>query len=650
MHGIFHPPIQVASSKTPFLSAGCFQIGANYWASHAGIFMWRNWSAKVVDSDFHRLATGGLEVLRVFPLWSDFQPIHCLRGVHGQFVEFRFGEDPLPPDPVGQNGLNEVMLERFGALCEFASRHHLNLIVGLITGWMSGRLFAPPGLDGLNHISDPLSLQWQMRYVSTFVRRFRGHPAISAWDLGNECNCMAPATKEQAWLWAAAMANTIRAADPERPIISGMHSLNADPRKSWAIRDQGELTDVLTTHPYPLFTPHCNREPMNTLRPILHGTAETCLYADLSRKLAFVEETGNFGPAFCDENIAAILVRAQVYSLWAHDCRGMLWWCAHEQSELTEAPYDWSAIERELGLLRTDGSPKPVFLALVHAAAEIRDRVGPLPPRTIEATCILTEGQDQWGVAYSSFLLAKQAGFDISFCYGDQPLPDSEFYLLPSISDFHALTRFREKELCQRVENGATIYISCNDALLSDMMKMTGLRTIGRHSSRVPSVFRLSDDEFTIESSTCFLLESGSAEIIASDDGGPVFSVAKFGKGKVYFLARPLELFLAEQNEAFLENSSPYWKIYARLLEDLKPQRHVTKTSPSLGITEHLGNDGTLTVVLVNYQPSTLCATLRFSDRFVFSCSLVGPDPISDNITLAPNDIAVWRFSRDSHR
>ncbi len=105
---------------------------------------------------------------------------------------------------------------------------------------------------------------------------------------------------------------------------------------------------MLTTHPYPLFTPHCNREPMNTMRPLLHGTAEVLPLRRPGRQPAFIEEFGNLGPMVCGEETTADYVRGAVVSAWAHDCRGALWWCAHDQTELDFAPYDWVAVERSL--------------------------------------------------------------------------------------------------------------------------------------------------------------------------------------------------------------------------------------------------------------------------------------------------------------
>ena len=53
---------------------GEFFVGCNYWASHAGTNMWHDWDAGVVEADIKRLAEAGVDVMRVFPLWSDFQP------------------------------------------------------------------------------------------------------------------------------------------------------------------------------------------------------------------------------------------------------------------------------------------------------------------------------------------------------------------------------------------------------------------------------------------------------------------------------------------------------------------------------------------------------------------------------------------------
>ena len=70
-----------------FQTPGRFATGVNYWASHAATAMWTDWREDVVDADFVRLAEHGLTVARVFPLWSDFQPIHRLDLGDGTLAE-----------------------------------------------------------------------------------------------------------------------------------------------------------------------------------------------------------------------------------------------------------------------------------------------------------------------------------------------------------------------------------------------------------------------------------------------------------------------------------------------------------------------------------------------------------------------------------
>ena len=76
--------------------SGMFFTGCNYWASHAGTEMWRNWDAEVVEADFARLAASKNRVVRLFPLWRDFQPLRMHHGGSNEEKEMRIGDQPLP--------------------------------------------------------------------------------------------------------------------------------------------------------------------------------------------------------------------------------------------------------------------------------------------------------------------------------------------------------------------------------------------------------------------------------------------------------------------------------------------------------------------------------------------------------------------------
>ena len=150
---------------------GTFFVGCNYWAGHAGMMMWRDWRPDVVEREFAAIAANGLGVLRVFPLWPDFQPITRILGSTGDFTGWG------GPDGRGVrgDGVDAEMLSRFRAMCDMAQRHGLRLVVGLVTGWMSGRLFVPPAFEGVNVMTDGDAVMWQVRYVRRFVRELRGH-------------------------------------------------------------------------------------------------------------------------------------------------------------------------------------------------------------------------------------------------------------------------------------------------------------------------------------------------------------------------------------------------------------------------------------------------------------------------------------------
>src|SRR6266508_465486 len=115
--------------------------------------------------------------------------------------EYRLGVQPRPDTGAGQAGGSEEALERFQVFADLAEKVGLKLIVGLLTGWMSGRLYVPPALEGVNVLTDPVAMMWETRFVRVFVKRFKDHPALAAWDLGNECNVMAPVT-DPAAAWA----------------------------------------------------------------------------------------------------------------------------------------------------------------------------------------------------------------------------------------------------------------------------------------------------------------------------------------------------------------------------------------------------------------------------------------------------------------
>jgi hypothetical protein len=635
-----------------------FALGCNYWASHAGIFMWSQWQPEIIEEDFRLLSQSGLKVLRVFPLWPVFQPITQLYGFQGERKEIRWGEKRCSNDEAGQAGVSKEAMEKFKTFADLAKKYNLDLIVGLITGWMSGRFFAPPALEGRNVLTDPMAIMWEVRFVQYFVRHFKNHPAILAWDLGNECNCMGKiSSREEAWCWTASITNAIRSEDISHPVISGMHSLSADMKSHWTIRDQAELTDMLTTHPYPLFTPHCDLDPLDAMRSCLHATAESVYYADIAGKPCMVEEIGTLGPMIASEEVAARYMRTNLFSLWAHDCQGALWWCGFDQLHLEKPPYDWESVERELGLFRNDRSLKPV-MEEYRAFADLLHKLPKLPPRQREAICLLTENQDSWAAAYTTFILAKQAGFDIQFQYADQPLKEADFYMLPSVKSSSAVPRHVWVELMKRVRNGATLYVSHDNCLLCPFTDIFGLevQTRERRSEPANVHFDYMNEKisFSISSPYKLNLESTTARILGcEDDGNIAFTCNQYGDGRVYFLTVPLESAIAEIPNAVNDlSASPFWKLYRKMASSLIAGRVVACDDPRIGLTEHHGLDGRCVVVAINYSPEEIKADLKFNEKWELKDHWYGSELLKENNTyqvcISANNAVVLGFSDSS--
>ena len=72
------------------------KVGCNYWASHAGVRMWSQWNETVVRQDFERMAEAGIQSVRVFPLWPDFQPLELAAGCQNRPRLLQFRGGPLP--------------------------------------------------------------------------------------------------------------------------------------------------------------------------------------------------------------------------------------------------------------------------------------------------------------------------------------------------------------------------------------------------------------------------------------------------------------------------------------------------------------------------------------------------------------------------
>ncbi len=574
---------------------GVFVIGANYWASHAATAMWSQWSAETVDRDFALLAQYGCTLVRVFPLWSDFQPITLMRRVGvpgGTPVEVRMGEAKLPDTPAGRCGVDERMLERFECLADLSGKHGLKLIVPLLTGHMTMRLFVPPALAGLDLYTDPLALKYEAKFIECFVSRMRHHPAIAAWESGNETNFLSSVTcPEAAWAWSCFIHNQIRRFDDSRPVI-GCSGLAITPESGmWLIRDITELSDLLAVHPYPMWS-NAGREEAGQIRNLCYAAVEHRLVEEIGGKRCFVEETGYRRAIATTTSGMGRIARGMLWNLWRENCRAMLWWCAFDQTVFDHAPYDWDFPALEHGIFREDGTPHPIaetfrgFLRFLETLPS-----GELPAVKPDAVCIVSENE----IAHGAFVLARQAGINLAFASPLEPLPESAVYFLPSARNRAQLGTLRWRELLERVREGATLYLSLDDTYLDHLEELCSAGILGRieQPGRIAVEGEAFRFEFPVKVRRRMVAEG--ATVLARDaDGDPVFFRSNFGRGKVFTCAYPLERIAMENAGLF---DSEMFRIYAAVVVK-RPLLNVGECR--ITVTEHFFSENRALCVIVN--------------------------------------------------
>lgn len=592
-----------------------FMLGCNYWASNAGTEMWCNWDEQAIKADLKILSEYGVTHMRVFPNWRDFQPVMPLMDSRGGLVEYRLEGDKFPGNPYY---LDEVMLDRFETFCDLCDTYNIKLIVGLLTGWMSGRIFIPSALYGKNLFTDATALLFEQRFIKGFVNRFKGRSCIYAWDLGNECNCMSPANNStEAANWTSVISNAIKAADPTRPVVSGMHGLGLDRQQSnWTIQDQREFTDILTTHPYPYWCEFTAIDKYTSIRTLSHATAQTKLYGEVSNRPCLAEEIGTMGPMQCSDENAANFLRVNLFSNWANGACGVMWWCANEQTNLNTAPYTWNMCEVELGMLDVKQQPKPVLKEMKVFSEWMRKANINLPEANKDAVCILTQGQKQWGVGYMSYILAKQAGATIRYTYVDQPLPESKMYMLPSIKGHLVMPKECYDALREKVYNGADLYISQDSGILSGFEELTGVRVIESEIDCSANSTEFEGKEIAFARKRKFTVDAVNAEILAYDkEGNPAVTRSKYGKGTVWYVNFPLESMLLEEKNAFESNR---YSLYSEIFSSIKKEHIIETDNKYVFKTEHKGAEDSY-CVLINHSEKAQKIDMKINSDYAVS-------------------------------
>lgn len=602
-----------------------FMLGANYWGADYGTEMWLHYDGARIRTEMKQLYEYGIRYLRVFPNWRDFQPLEKAIGHEAKSMQYIHSVTKKPFSPTS-DGVDMDRIADFRDFCHAADENGIKLVVSIVTGWMSGRLFIPPALVNKNVITDYEALSLTKRFVHRFVRELKNEPAIVMWDLGNESNDMCPADNIfEAYNWTSTVVDAIRSEDNSRPVSSGMHCLSSNNNRyenGWLIEHQGELCDVLCTHPYPSPTIYSDREPYNRMRTTLTPTAQTLYYSGVGRKPAYIQESGTFAQAVGNPRMSAQFMNIQILSALVNGFEGYQWWCAWDQMHLDFAPYTWSLMERQLGLFDKDRNPKPVALTMKKLSEAIEKMPDRFPKRKTDGICVLSLVQEKEKMAMASVLLGKQAGIDLDITYDlDGNIPDADFYMMPSVMGWAVMYKPTMDKLVSRVKEGATLCLSYNGGHLVDMVDFYGVESNGL-MTEVNHTVEICGETVHYHGKE-LLLDPITAEVLLrNEEGNPVLFRNKVGKGYVYFINFDVEGMAFSQRDGF--NIDPYYLFYREVAKDIINAKPIVAEDRNLGITINPEDENTILASVLNYSDKDIVPEIKINDGYEVAEVLYG--------------------------
>jgi endo-1,4-beta-mannosidase len=335
---------------------------------------WRDFDRSEVATDFARIAGAGLDSVRLFLTWEDFQPK-------------RTEVDP-------------GMLERLVTVADLARQNRLEIVPTLFTGHMSGVNWVPEWAlarsrphnrfrvmsgDTLlnvglrNWYADEEIAVAQATLASEASAALAGHGALWAWDLGNEnSNCVVPTSRSSARTWLTRMALAIRGADPTALITVGLHMEDLEEDRRLGPQEATEVCDFLSMHGYPIYAPWADGPTDEQLLPFLAlithwlGRGRDVVFSEFglptyrgSDERGALERDQAAFPLI-EETAAAAYTERALTALRAVGCAGAMLWCYadYDRAVWGKPPFDVAVHERSFGLWRADGSPKPALAAI----------------------------------------------------------------------------------------------------------------------------------------------------------------------------------------------------------------------------------------------------------------------------------------------
>ncbi len=345
-----------------------FTLGVNYWPLNKAMYWWRNFDAQEVKLDFARLSEHNIKYIRIFLTWEDFQP------------------EPKVISP--------LMLDHLKNTADLAADYGLKLMPTFFCGHMSGANWMPSWMIEAsttsnrfplysnnkiirgrikNFYKDGELLNAQILQISKVCQALADHPAICAYDLGNESsNCYIPSTCTEGENWLKLLTEAVKK-NTNLPVTYGIHAEDLEENRNIGPLEVAKYCDFVVMHAYPFYLSWADKPLDVWLLPFLGIITEW-----LAGKAVLFQEFGAPSlptippylkekeknqlkcPIWTEEEVKqyytdslTLLHEAGMLGAWA--------WCYGDYSPALwdKTPLKQNYHERYFGLFRHDASPKP---------------------------------------------------------------------------------------------------------------------------------------------------------------------------------------------------------------------------------------------------------------------------------------------------
>jgi beta-galactosidase len=614
----------------PFTS---FVIGINYMPRESACEMWEDWSESSIERDFKQMKELGLNTVRTFIFWNDFQP---------------------QPDSISLPAI-----EKFDKMLQIAQKYGLKLMPTFFTGHMSGEHYDVPWHCDRDIWEDPFMLKAQATLVRYFADRYADCDAVLCWDLANEHDTFAqPRSAYSGWLWTHLLYREMKSFDPTHPITVGTHITSLLKDK---LRFDMIAADFLCTHPYPIYTPFII-DPLDTIRSTLFPAFSSKLAQCLGKRRVMLQEFGT-STEMTSEDMSARFYQSVLYSSLINESIGALAWCwADYTVPPGRKPYTTTPHEFEFGITDYEGRPKKHAFVL-KKFAEVVDLIEyvALTPEKPKAAIVVPhfyyEERDVFLPAYSAeaqvrslfsaFILAKQANFDVDFIKPDDPFI-YDLLIFPSVPIKGYLTALQWKKVEQYVADGGNIYCSYNGVAFPGLNELFGIEAITQLSP--PEMLTLHLDQTnvtlsysTVSSKVMLAAEYGGESLARDQDNNPAIIRNKYGEGTTLFVAYPIEYYLSFMLNAAQTNDS--YQLYKIAGQNI--QSSIEYGNPFVESKLFYGKQEKY-VVLVNHSNTPTTCSFKINvphsppQRISPRSNATGPEK-PYVVTLEPNGCVILR-------